>query len=123
MEATRYSGTRRGQGKWWVRQGHTAMASPEAKVLIGQRIRAARESQGLKSVDVAKLVGRHPSAISDIERGSGAFSLGFLLQVAETLEVEPASLLPSTPEGEYAKGIRHGFLEAINLLQENIPEG
>lgn len=113
-------------GKWWDASGHTTVPSPEAKAEMGRRIRAARQAQGLKTRELADLLGRESSGVSDIERGNAAFSLGSVLQVADALSVSPAALLPDSDTeggGEFQRGFRHGYLEAINRLQEAIPEG
>lgn len=113
-------------GAWWIRTGHTATTNQAAREEIGRRISEARERLGLKTMDLAEAIGRHSSGVSDVERGKTALSLGALLQFAEALGVPPGSLLPgATANGSnehYQRGYRHGYLHAVEIVRENVPE-
>jgi transcriptional regulator with XRE-family HTH domain len=114
------------QGKWWDATGHTTKPTPEGAKEIGARIKKVREARGLRTTEFAELIGRDKSSISDVERGLSAVSLGTILHMSEALGVSPGSLLPDNDSeqegGEYRRGYRHGYLEAISHLQEKIPQ-
>ena len=52
---------------------------------IGERLREARQSQGLTARDVAKRIGVSPSLISQIETGRSQPSVGTLYAIATEL--------------------------------------
>jgi transcriptional regulator with XRE-family HTH domain len=66
-------------------------------VVVGQRIRAAREARGLTQSDLAAALGRTPTSVSYWEGGQRSPGLDDLVEIARVLGVEPATLLPSQP--------------------------
>jgi transcriptional regulator with XRE-family HTH domain len=66
-------------------------------VVVGRRIRAAREARGLTQSDLAAALGRTPTSVSYWEGGQRSPGLDDLVELARVLGVEPATLLPSQP--------------------------
>jgi len=66
-------------------------------VVVGQRIRAARDLRGLTQADLAALLRRTPTSISYWESGQRSPGLEEIVELAGVLSVDPASLLPSQP--------------------------
>ena len=63
--------------------------------LIGAHIRDLRIERGMSMHAMHKLGGPTPSQISCIERGKSDFNIETLVQIARTLGVFPAELLPN----------------------------
>jgi transcriptional regulator with XRE-family HTH domain len=63
--------------------------------LIGAHIRDLRLERGMSLHGMHKLGGPTPSQISCIERGKSDFNIETLVQIAKTLGVLPAELLPN----------------------------
>ena len=61
------------------------MTAPEA---IGARIRAARRNAHLTQEQLAELADTSTRTVRDIEKGTGAASLGIVARVAEVLGLE-----------------------------------
>lgn len=66
--------------------------------LIGQQIRQLREERGLKQNDLAKVINRTRSSISNIEHGVQALQIGDLYKLAELFNIEVSSILPTLQE-------------------------
>jgi len=60
---------------------------------VGARIRAIRETAGLKSQELAELVGLDPTVMSKIETGKRAVKTVELARIADALRVSPLALL------------------------------
>lgn len=60
---------------------------------IQERIKQARESKKMKPKDLGELMGVSARTISRYEDGTRGIDLGVLLQIAEILQIDPASLL------------------------------
>lgn len=57
------------------------------KIIIGKRIRAAREVAGMSREQLAEIIGRTPEALGNIERGASLPPLDTLSLVSEALNV------------------------------------
>lgn len=76
-----------------------AAGSSDGDLVLGPRIRTARESAGLTIVEVAQRSGYSPGYISQVERDLANPSLGTLKRIASALEVPLPSFFGSdTPE-------------------------
>lgn len=64
-------------------------------VIVGQKIRALRESAGLSQEDFAGHIDVDRSYYSHIERGRYNITLEMLFRIAQGLGCEPADLLPT----------------------------
>ena len=62
-------------------------------VALGQVLVSARERAGLKQSDVAAKLGMPASYLSKIENGTRRLDVIELLQIAEAMEVDPASIV------------------------------
>lgn len=62
--------------------------------LIGDRLRAARVSNGFTQRGLSTAVGISQPEIARIENGGGHLTVAKLLRIASVLNVKPASLLP-----------------------------
>jgi transcriptional regulator with XRE-family HTH domain len=76
--------------------------------LFGARVRALREEQQLRVIDVAALIGCDASYYYSIERGDSTPSFELLMAIAKSLKVDEADLFtwPGT-------GIRHDLRELV----------
>jgi transcriptional regulator with XRE-family HTH domain len=80
-------------------------------------IKAWRKAKGLTQAQVADLVGTSTANISRIESGDQAYTQDMLEGIARALEVSPASLIASGPDGgDPASG------EPISATVAEIPE-
>ncbi|HWM02597.1 MAG TPA: helix-turn-helix transcriptional regulator [Actinophytocola sp.] len=66
---------------------------PLWREVLGSRLRAAREEQGGRLVDVAERAGISPQYLSEIERGRKEPSSEMIAAVSGALELELADLL------------------------------
>jgi len=62
-------------------------------ILIGQRIRSVRESQGLSQDDIAEACDVTKGNLSMIENGQKDFYFTTFLEIAKGLGVDPKNLL------------------------------
>lgn len=65
-----------------------------AAVVVGQRLKAARESKGLSIGELAQIAGVSHESIRGYERGDRWPQLDSLLKIAATLRISIESLLP-----------------------------
>lgn len=63
------------------------------KVVLGNRIRKARETRGLSRQALADAIGTSLSAVAMIEGGFRLPSLELLFTIGQVLDVEPATLI------------------------------
>lgn len=60
---------------------------------IGARIRAVRLERGLSQVELAKAIGSHQTALSQVEVGKRGASLNQILRLCQALKVPPEKIL------------------------------
>ena len=60
---------------------------------IGSRIRAVRIDRGLSQVELAKAIGSHQTALSQVEVGRRGASLNQILRLCQALKVPPEKIL------------------------------
>ncbi|HEX4484297.1 MAG TPA: helix-turn-helix transcriptional regulator [Solirubrobacteraceae bacterium] len=65
----------------------------DATRLLGERVRAARETLGLSQEALADRCGIHWTFLGQVERGRRNLSLHNLLKIADGLGVDPAELV------------------------------
>lgn len=73
-------------------------AKSAAREMIAQRIREARIMAGLSQAQIAKLLGVHRPAVTEIEAGNRRVSAEELAQMANLLDVSVAWLVGETPD-------------------------
>ena len=64
------------------------------------RLKELLKSKGVKQSYIAEQLGVSTSMVSKIMRGESRIYLDTLLQIAKVLEVDPASLIPSSSDGK-----------------------
>ena len=74
------------------------MGKHQNLVKIGKKIREARKSKGFSQEEFAAEVGMGRTYMGRVERGEQNISIQNLIQIALTLKVELAILLPSLKE-------------------------
>ena len=74
------------------------MSNQSPHEVIAARVRMARKHAGLSQAQVAKLLGLHRPAVSEIEAGRRRLSADEAARLAEALDVEVAWLLGETQE-------------------------
>lgn len=65
---------------------------------LGEAIKKARQNRKLSQEAVAKAAGMARTSVSNIEKGNQGLSVEALYAIADALDVEAASLLPSRAE-------------------------
>jgi transcriptional regulator with XRE-family HTH domain len=87
---------------------------------IGARLRALRLEQGISQVELAKLIGTHQTAVSQVEVGRRGVSLRQIVRLCRALKVTPDRILGENLEGPRVKRLRDGKvmrrLEKIETL-------
>jgi transcriptional regulator with XRE-family HTH domain len=68
-------------------------AKPQPRLLLGKRVRAIREAQGISQEAMADIAGVHRTYMGLVERGETNISLDNIVKIARALKVAPASLL------------------------------
>jgi transcriptional regulator with XRE-family HTH domain len=67
---------------------------------VGRNLRAYREGKGLSQESFADQLGVHRTYMGGIERGERNLTLKSLERIADTLELDPLTLLqPAEPSG------------------------
>jgi transcriptional regulator with XRE-family HTH domain len=69
------------------------MATMEAVVYIGERLRRLRESRALRQEDLAELAGVGKNTINRIERNRTEPHMTTVRKLADALEVDPRELV------------------------------
>ncbi len=64
---------------------------------IGRNIALYRKIRGLKAMDVAAKLDMKEAAYTRYERGEGAITIDLLQQIAQTLNVDPLTLISTHP--------------------------
>lgn len=80
-----------------------------SKKEIGTRVRALRLERGLSQVELAKIVGTHQTALSQIEVGRRGVSVQQVVKLSKALSVSPDRILGSDAPPP-AKRLRDGRL-------------
>ena len=87
---------------------------------IGARLRALRLERGISQVELAKLIGTHQTAVSQVEVGRRGVSLRQILRLCRALNVRPDRILGENHDGPRVKRLRDGRvmrrLEKIQTL-------
>lgn len=63
-------------------------------VELGKHIRAIRESKGLSQTELAYKIGKDQPSLNRVENGKISPSYGYLLQVADGLDIHISDLIP-----------------------------
>jgi transcriptional regulator with XRE-family HTH domain len=79
-------------------EDHRRQPEDHRRQTIAARIREARRLSGLSQGQVAKLLGLHRPAITEMEAGNRRVSADELLKLAEIYEVNVAYLIGEAPE-------------------------
>lgn len=91
---------------------------------VGQRIRNARVAKKngvgrLSQTELAKAVSLSRTSIANIERGRQRILLHTLVSVAETLRVDPGTLIPSLTDGtDFTTNLSHKSREFVERVLE-----
>ena len=83
---------------------------------FGDRLRALREEQQLKVIEMAALVGLDSSFYYSLERGDDAPSFATIMAIAKALKVDEADLFTWPDAG----GLRHQLRELLRLAPNGI---
>lgn len=75
---------------------------------VGARLRALRLEHGFSQVELAKLVGSHQTALSQVEVGRRGASLQQVLKLCRALKVTPDRILGENHDGHQVKRLRDG---------------
>ena len=86
-------------------------------ILIGNRIREARERKGLTQMKLAELVDLSAIAVFNIESGKSSPNLKNIIQIAKLLEVSIDALVADKSEG-----LGKAYIHEINLKLNNMNE-
>ena len=77
---------------------------------IGARLRALRIERGISQVELAKLVGTHQTALSQIEVGRRGISLQQIVKLCRALKATPDRILGENHADQGVKRLRDGRL-------------
>ena len=72
--------------------------------VFGENLKAARQSKGLSQEALGHASGLHRTYVGAVERGERNLSLKAICQLAQALDVSPASLLAGLAAGGGAHG-------------------
>lgn len=75
-----------------------------SKEEIGRRLKALRRERNLTQTELAKMLGTHFTAISQIERGIRGLTIHQVVRLAKALRVDPNSLLGAGPQRRSKEG-------------------
>jgi transcriptional regulator with XRE-family HTH domain len=84
---------------------------------IGVRIRSLRLERGLSQVELAKAMGSHQTAISQIEVGYRGVSLNQVLRICQTLKAPPEQILGETPPKAQAPLRQSRLLKRLEKIE------
>jgi transcriptional regulator with XRE-family HTH domain len=90
------------------------MTPEKFRQLVGQRVRALRQEQGLSGSDFARLMRRSRSWVSDAENGRENFTLETLSRFAEALGHDELDLL-TFPE----RNVRQAVIDLTRVVPED----
>jgi transcriptional regulator with XRE-family HTH domain len=93
---------------------------------VGLRLRTLRIERGLTQTDLARLVGSHQTALSQIEVGRRGVSLHQILKLAQVLKITPDEILSKAPEvpanGNSRRRLRSGKIRQRLERIEALPD-
>jgi transcriptional regulator with XRE-family HTH domain len=91
---------------------------------VGRRIRDARERHGLKQADLATVISRTRTSITNIEQGRQRILLHTLCEIAVALHEEPSVLLPNLdallgvmPSSSEAEALKHDVSDKLSAKE------
>lgn len=91
-----------------------------SKKEVGGRVRALRLQRGMSQVELARLVGTHQTAVSQIEVGRRGVSVQQVVRLCRALKATPDRILGENHEGPNVKRLKDGRvmrrLERIETL-------
>jgi transcriptional regulator with XRE-family HTH domain len=90
------------------------MSPEKVRQLVGQRVRSLRQEQGLTGADLARLIGKAPSWVSDVERGRTNFTVETLNLFAEALGYDEMDFFVF-PE----RNVRHEVVDLTRAVTED----
>lgn len=97
-----------------VRRRNAVPSVPKRPVLsrkeIGARLRGLRVEQGVSQVNLAKLIGTHQTAISQVEVGRRGVSVQQIVKLARALKVTPDRILGEGHSVQRVNRLRNGKL-------------
>jgi transcriptional regulator with XRE-family HTH domain len=88
---------------------------------VGARLRALRLERGISQVELAKLVGSHQTALSQIEVGRRGISLQQILKLCRALKATPDRILGENHDGHSIKRLRDGRMRRRLETIETLP--
>ena len=89
---------------------------------IGEKIRLAREAQGMSQDDLADLMGTERVTVSRHESGTREMKIATFLQYADALNTDPALLFPDHVRTQENQSPKERLIEIIRRLPAEDPE-
>jgi transcriptional regulator with XRE-family HTH domain len=83
---------------------------------IGEKIRLAREAQGMSQDDLADLMGTERVTVSRHESGTREMKIATFLQYADALNTDPALLFPDHVRTQENQSPKERLIEIIRRL-------
>ena len=77
------------------------------------RIKEVMREKGIKQTFIAKSLGLTDGGLSKIMKGGTNLTLDTLLQIAKILDVDPASLIPSSEQGGKPQRTLEDYIRSI----------
>lgn len=88
---------------------------------IGGRLRALRLERGISQVELARLIGTHQTAISQVEVGRRGVSVQQIVKLSRALKVTPDRILGENHHGHQVKRLRDGRMMRRVARIETLP--
>ena len=88
---------------------------------IGARLRALRLERGVSQVELARLIGTHQTAVSQVEVGRRGVSVQQIVKLCRALKVTPDRILGETRDGLQIKRLQDGRLIRRLARIETLP--
>lgn len=99
--------------------GKNKISATQENILIGNRLRLAREKAGLTKAEVAKLLGVEASRVINLEFGRRGMQSGTLLRVCRAYNISPNEALAFEDIGEDKAKIVNMF-NSLNETNKDI---
>ncbi|WP_449278486.1 helix-turn-helix domain-containing protein [Leucobacter sp. GX24907] len=93
----------------------------DAAILIGSRLRAARQELGISLEDLGELSEINWTTIGKIERGASSPAVETLIRLASALEIDPGALVTGITADAY--GERQHRYTARDFLRDQRTKG